>query len=105
MENLYKKIYRLWEQTTDTEIVGYDADNNPIKIERVSNPEIPSIWTMGVQVLPTDKIRGREYTLWSLATDLGVGNAPQTYAEVFAGDYDIIRLFAEKIAEDLGIEE
>lgn len=105
METIYDKIYRLWEQTTDTEIIGYDADNNPIKIERVSNPENPSIWTMGVSVLPTETIKGREYTLWSLATDLGVGNAPQTYAEIFAGDWDIIALFAEKIAEDYGIEE
>jgi hypothetical protein len=59
---------------------------------------------MGVQVLPTEIIEGREYTLWSLATDLGVGNAPQTYAEIFAGYWDIIALFAEKIAEDYGWE-
>lgn len=104
MENLYQKIYNLWEQTTDTEIVGHDADNNPIKIERVSDPENPTIWTMGVRVLPTEIIKGREYTLWSLATDLGVGNAPQTYAEIFAGDWNIIALFAEKIAEDYGLK-
>ena len=102
MDNLYKKIYRLWTQTTDTEIVGYDGNNNPIKIERVSDPENPSIWTMGVRVLPTEIIKGQEYTLWSLATDLGVGNAPQTYAEIFAGEWNIIALFAEKIAEDYG---
>lgn len=105
MDNLYNKIYRLWEQTTDTEIVGYDADDNPIKIERVSDPEYPSIWTMGVRVLPTEIIKGREYTLWILASDLGVGNAPMTYAEIFAGDYDIIRLFADAIMEDYGIKE
>ena len=102
MDNLYKKIYRLWEQTTDIEIVGYDADDNPIKIERVSGDYI---WDFGVKVCATEKMKGRKYTLSEIAVWYGVGNAPMTYAEIFAGDYDIIQLFADRIMEDYGIEE
>lgn len=95
-KEIYEHIYRLWSESIDFVTIGYDRDGQPIDISRVSNPENLSIWTMGVKVWPTNIIKGREFTLGSLATDLGA-EAPQNYAEIFTGDFDIIKLFQDEI--------
>ena len=97
METLYDKIYRIWQFGGGEEIIGYDMNNNPIVAKSISGS---SIWSYGIQV------EEREYTLESLFADYygsGMSVVPSNYAELFAGEYNIIDSIADAIEKDLRV--
>ena len=84
-KELYNAIYRLFNEM-DYNLVITVGDTTL----RLYDPqkEDPSIWERGI------KANGWVYTLDELAEEhLG----PSTYAELFAGEYDIISGFVELI--------
>lgn len=96
---LYEKIYRIWEYGGGQETIGYDKDNNPIVAESVSGRRI---WDFGV------KVGEREYTLESLYMDYygsGMNVVPSNYAQLFAGEFDIIQAICDAIVYDLGLNQ
>jgi len=99
METIYDKIYRIWEYGGRKETIAYDKDGNPIVAESISGD---IIWDYGIRV------GNREYTLESLYMDYygsDMNVVPSTYAQLFAGEYDIIDAIAEAIKSDLGLKE
>lgn len=92
--SLYDKIYRIWEYGGGEETIGYDKDGNPIVAESVSGN---SIWDFGV------KVGEREYTIDSLQgerTENGERAVPCNYAQLLAGECDIIKAICDAIVYD-----
>lgn len=99
-ETLYDKIYRIWEYGGGKETIAYDKDSNPIVVESISGN---NIWHYGI------KVGNRIYTLETLWMDSygddGPKVAPSNYAQLFAGEFDIIEGIADAIKKDLGLKE
>lgn len=91
---LYDKIYRIWMYGGGQETIGYDKDNNPIVAESVSGKRI---WDFGV------KVGEREYTLETLQekrTENGERAVPCNYAQLLAGECDVIKAICDAIVYD-----
>lgn len=79
------------------ETIGYDKDNNPIIAESVSGD---MIWDFGV------KVGEREYTLETLQerrTENGERVVPCNYAQLLAGEFNIIQAICAAIVYDFGL--
>lgn len=95
---LYDKIYRIWTYGGGEEIIGYDSNNSPIIAKSTSGD---SIWDYGVVV------GDKEYTLETLQgerTEYGERAVPCTYAQLFAGECNIIKAIGDAIAKDLCLD-
>ena len=89
----YDTIYRIWMCGGGEETIGIDANNNLIIAKSVSGD---TIWDYGVEV------NGIEYTIDSMQdmrTENGERVVPCNFAQLFAGEYDIIQAITDAIYE------
>ena len=94
MKTIYDKIYRIWMYGGGKETIGYDMGGNPIVAESISGRRI---WDFGV------KVGNREYTLETLQeqrTENGERAVPCNYAQLLAGECDVIRAICDAIVYD-----
>ena len=89
--SLYDKIYRIWMFGGGEEAIALDPNDNPIVAKSISGE---TIWDYGVEV------RGVEYTIDSLQdmrTENGERAVPCNFAQLFAGECDIIQAITDAI--------
>ena len=85
---LYNAIYRLFEEGSNSLTIKVGQ----VELKLYDNKkEYQAIWDFGVTA------NGMPYTVGALYS---VGLGPGTYAELFAGEYDIIQGLTEEIYKD-----
>ena len=91
-KNIYNEIYRLFEEGD----YGLTINVGPLTMRLYNNEEDQSVWGRGVVV--NDKI----YEVGEL---YGEGQGPGNYAQLFAGECDIIQGLTNVIYSDFFEEE
>lgn len=92
--DLYEKIYRILEYGGGEETIGYDKIGKPLVMRSTSGD---TIWDYGVTV------GNFEYTintLQDMRTESEKRVVPRNFAELFAGEFDIVRAIADTIERD-----
>ena len=87
-QEIYNAIYHLFNEGNG----GLTIKVGQVKLQLYNNnKEYQSIWDFGVTA------NGQPYTVGALYS---VGLGPGTYAELFAGEYDIIQGLTEEIYKE-----